>query len=122
MKRVVNVVQGVALLCTLAFAVLLFANEPDDAGAGGADVVATSDTTVVLSGEAVYANRCAGCHGGDGSGGLGPQLSGGRMVAEFPDIADQIAVITKGRGGMPGFGDKLSAAEIAAVAEYERSL
>jgi mono/diheme cytochrome c family protein len=118
-KRLVNVVQVAAVVCTLAFAVLLFANEPDD---GSPTTASSAGTTAAPNGAAVFANRCASCHGSDGGGGLGPQLSGGRVVARFPDIADQIAVITNGRGGMPGFGSRLSAQEIAAVAEYTRTL
>ena len=115
MKRLVTVVQVLAVGCAIAFVVLLFANEPDDQPAGGTPAAAVDGATV-------YENRCAGCHGGDGGGGLGPQLSDGRVVQRFPDIADHIAVITDGRGGMPGFGDRLSEAEITAVAEYERTL
>ena len=40
----------------------------------------------------------------------------------YPDPADQIAVVTNGRGGMPAFGDRLSAEEIAAVVEYTRTV
>ena len=121
MKRVVTVVQAAALLCALAFVVLLFANEPDDGG-GEAPSARSATGPAAISGAEVFANRCASCHGKDAEGGLGPQLSGGRMVLRFPEIADQIAVISNGRGGMPGFGDRLSAEEIEAVAEYERSL
>jgi cytochrome c551 len=120
MKRVVTVVQVFAVVCTLGFVVMLFANEPD---AGGA-AAPTNDApqTAKVSGADVYSNRCAGCHGGDGAGGLGPQLSDGKVKARFPDIAEQIAVITDGRGGMPAFGGKLTDEQIRAVAEYERSL
>ena len=40
----------------------------------------------------------------------------------YPDPADQIAVVTNGRGGMPAFGEKLSEEEIAAVVEYTRTV
>lgn len=121
MKRVVAVVQILAVVAALVFVVMLFANEPADGGAPVANGDSTTGTTV-LDGAQVFANRCASCHGSDAGGGLGPQLNGGRAVARFPDITDQIAVITNGRGGMPGFGDRLSAEEIEAVAEYTRSL
>jgi mono/diheme cytochrome c family protein len=121
MKRVVSVVQVVALLCTVAFVVLLFANEPDDADRGTAPAAGTGAPAEV-DGAAVFAQSCAACHGRRGDGGAGPQLSDGRVVERFPDIDDQIAVITDGDGGMPAFGDRLSEAEIRAVAEYERSL
>lgn len=122
MKRIVNLVQAAALLCALAFVVLLFANEPDKGGTTAAPTDEGAVEAAVIDGAAVFANRCASCHGRAGGGGLGPQLSKGRVVARFPDIADQVAVITNGRGGMPGFGTRLSAEEIEAVAEYVRSL
>jgi mono/diheme cytochrome c family protein len=121
MKRVVTVVQVAAVLCALAFVVMLFANEPNRAEPARASAGATTGTTVI-NGADVFANRCSSCHGSDAGGGLGPQLSQGHVVARFPDIADQIKVITNGRGGMPGFKAQLSAEEIRAVAEYERSL
>ena len=64
---------------------------------------------------------CIFCHGGDGSGGIGPRLAG-KVVVKYPDPADQIAVVTNGRRGMPSFATKLSAEEIAAVVEYTRTM
>ncbi len=68
----------------------------------------------------IYATRCAGCHGDEGQGVVGPALGGGEVAQRFPDIADQIAVIASGRGLMPGFDHILSDEEVRAVAEYER--
>lgn len=127
MKRLVAVVQIAALLCAVTFVVLLFANEPDEAGSTAAPPPANSDVDggndeAAVDGAEVFANRCASCHGSDAGGALGPKLSEGRVVERFPDIADQIAVIAEGQGGMPAFGDRLSEAEIQAVAEYLRTL
>ena len=128
-KRIVTVVQVAALLSAVAFVVLLFANEPDRAATAKPDTTNASSTSSATGGApaapdgaAVFANRCASCHGSDGGGGLGPQLSGGRAAQRFPNIADQIGVIANGRGGMPAFGSRLSEAEIKAVAEYTRTL
>ena len=66
--------------------------------------------------------NCAGCHGADGGGNNGPPLNNGLVVANFPDPADQVAVVTNGRGPMPSFGDRLSPEEIEAVVEYTRTL
>ena len=44
------------------------------------------------------------------------------MVAAYPEIDDQIAVITDGRNQMPPFGDSLTDAEIRAIAEHTRGL
>ena len=82
------------------------------------DVVAATG----VDGAAVFGRSCAGCHGGDGSGGIGPRLAGGRIVVAFPDAEDQIAVVTDGRGGMPAFGERLTPDEIAAVVEYTRTV
>lgn len=123
-KRIVSVVQVAALLCAVAFVVLLFTNEPDKGGAAATPSAPSSagGQPAAVDGAAVFANRCASCHGSDGGGGLGPQLSGGRAAQRFPNIADQIGVITNGRGGMPAFGSRLSEAEIQAVADYTRTL
>jgi mono/diheme cytochrome c family protein len=75
-----------------------------------------------VDGAAVFGDNCAGCHGGDGSGGIGPRLAGGRVVQRFPDPAEQIAVVTDGRGGMPAWRDQLTEEEIAAVVEYTRTV
>ena len=114
LRRIVSVVQVVALGCILVFVVLLFANEPDDGTA--------AQPAANAVGARVYAANCARCHGADGNGGLGPKLSGGAVVKIYPDPADQVAVVTAGRGGMPSFGGVLSAEEITAVVQYTRSL
>jgi len=125
LSTVVRVVQWVTAVAVVLFVVGLFVNPPsgslvvDDAGsedAGGGAAPAAVD------GAAVFAGRCASCHGGTGGGGSGPPLDGGRMVEVYPDVADQIAVVTNGRNGMPPFADRLSAAEIEAVVEHTRSL
>ena len=61
---------------------------------------------------------CVVCHGGLGTGGFGPKLSGDPMLAISPFV---IAQILLGRGQMPPFGDKLSDQQIAAVAQYIRT-
>jgi mono/diheme cytochrome c family protein len=57
-----------------------------------------------------------------GQGGIGPQLADGRVVDRYPNIEDQIAVVTNGRGVMPSFGGALSVAEIREVVRYEREV
>ena len=78
-----------------------------------------------INAESLYAQHCGSCHGIDGGGAIGPKLSDGAVVDAFPDIDDQIDVITDGLEGtpaMPPFDDALSDAEIRAIAEYERAL
>jgi mono/diheme cytochrome c family protein len=110
-KRVVTVIEIVVLLAAAVFFVLLFANEPD-----------TVSSATAAPGASLFAANCASCHGSDGGGGVGPQLSDGKVTAAFPDAADEITVVTNGRGAMPAFGKGLSADEIALVVEYTRTL
>jgi mono/diheme cytochrome c family protein len=114
MKRLVDVVQILALLAAAFTVVMLFANEPASPPSGGT-------TTAGADGAAIYSANCAGCHGATGGGAVGPALGGGAVVESLPDEADQIQVITDGRGGMPSFGGRLSEAEIQAVTDYTRN-
>jgi mono/diheme cytochrome c family protein len=117
-RLVANIVEGLVAAAAVVFVVLLFTNEPTPPPAANPEVVAAAGA----DGAAVFGQRCAGCHGGDGSGGIGPRLAGGRVVANFPDPQEQIAVVTNGRGGMPAFGERLSPEEIAAVVDYTRTV
>jgi cytochrome c oxidase cbb3-type subunit 3 len=69
----------------------------------------------------VYKDHCATCHGPSGGGGAGPKLAG-QVVADFPNIGDQITVIEHGKGGgaMPAWQGQLTAPQIEAVARYTR--
>lgn len=89
------------------------------------------------TGRSVYADNCSACHGDRGQGGVGPALSSVREV--WPSCTDHMEWIRLGsdrwqaeRGPtygaldsrintvMPGYGGKLTADEIAAVAAFER--
>jgi mono/diheme cytochrome c family protein len=92
----------------------------------------------VLEGATVY-SKCAGCHGGTGGGGVGPQLSGGAVIKQFPNIADHLSWVMEGSEGfrkaglktfgtsktsidngvMPGWAT-LSAEDLIAVVRHER--
>jgi mono/diheme cytochrome c family protein len=101
------------------------------------------ELTPLQLGERVYNNSgCAGCHGGNGEGGVGPALATGESVKTFPEEADHIAWVETGSAGvkgqpygaadreggqrvattgsMPGFAGQLSPEEISAVVLYER--
>lgn len=73
-----------------------------------------------LDGGELFARHCGACHGRDASGGFGPPLAGGRSLERFPDAADQVDLVRRGRGAMPSFADRLSAAEIEAIVRYVR--
>lgn len=71
---------------------------------------------------AIYAQRCAMCHGEDAKGGIGPDLT----VAEYANGKTPEAVtesISAGiGGGMPAFANQLKQEEIKALVDYLLSL
>lgn len=106
------------------------------AGCGGGDGGGTDPTALrspdptgsqaedagLVQGRDVYEQRCVSCHGVEGDGGVGGQLSDGATVENYPAIEDEIEVVADGLGQMPGFGSTLSAAEIEAVVRYTREV
>ena len=92
------------------------------ASPGQAPVPAGLDATDarLLSGRAIWVNRCQRCHGPTGNGGAGPRLAG-KVTANYPDPAVQVAVVRNGKGsGMPAWKNVLSDADIEAVVQYTR--
>jgi mono/diheme cytochrome c family protein len=81
-----------------------------------------ADDRALVEGRAVFIANCARCHGSAAQGGIGPKLAEGRAVERFPEIADQIEVVTDGRATMPSFRDALSPTEIRAVVRYLREV
>lgn len=108
-KRFVNLVEIIAVLAVLVFVIMLFANEPGGGGAANAS-----------PGAQIFQANCASCHGADGSGGVGPKLAG-TVAKKFPNVDDQIAVVTDGRSSMPSFDGDLTAEQIREVVEYTRT-
>lgn len=118
LRRFVSWFEMAAVLAVVVFVGMLFLNSPTPPPGTPAAVVEAAGG---VDGGALYGKRCAGCHGGDGSGGIGPRLAG-TMVAKFPDPADQISVVTNGRRDMPSFESSLTEEEIAAIVEYTRAV
>jgi mono/diheme cytochrome c family protein len=77
---------------------------------------------MATTGEGLYADICQGCHmpGGVGAVGAGvyPALAGNPKLAAagYP-----LALVIRGRNGMPPFGDLLSDSQVAAVVNYVRT-
>jgi len=115
LRMVVRAVRSIVAVATAAFVILLFTNEPQKPTPVPA--AGTANT-----GQTIFATRCSSCHGADAGGGFGPALAGGVVVRDFPNAADQAAVVTNGRGSMPSFKGSLSPQQIAAVVAYTRSL
>ena len=74
------------------------------------------------TGEAIYANVCAGCHMAAGEGaqgaGLYPALADNpRLIAKgYP-----LYVVMKGMNGMPPLGDMMTDEQVAGVVNYIRT-
>ena len=72
-------------------------------------------------GEAIYAGKCAGCHGKEGIGGIGVRLNGANII---PAVTDEFLykTITQGRPStaMPAW-PQLNADQVAGIITYLRS-
>jgi cytochrome c551 len=82
----------------------------------------TSSSTTTMpppNGAAIYAANCAGCHGADGSGGVGPDLRG---TVDAHGVEATTEVITNCRGAMPAWEGRLTPAQIAAVVDFLATL
>jgi cytochrome c551 len=89
--------------------------------AGGGSDGGGSTSTQTFDPAIVYRIRCGGCHGVDGSGGVGPKLADGAIAAKYPNIQDEIDIVTNGRNAMPAFKDRnMSREQIEAVVRYTR--
>ena len=84
--------------------------------AGGGDGDGGSDE---VSGEDVYGESCASCHGGTGEGGSGPSLVG---VDERLTREEQLTIVREGRGDMPAWEGELTPEEIEAVVDHQRTV
>lgn len=81
-----------------------------------------STTNLLDEGKKEFAARCASCHGADGKGGIGPNLTAKKYKygKTAPEVTSSIA---EGRpGGMPGFKNELSGDKLQGVVQYVLSL
>ena len=97
-------------------------------------LVSANKINYVAIGQEVYSGSaaCAGCHGANGGGGVGPAFIGGELYTTFPTCSDHVkcwqsevgaeygAENKISIGGMPGFQGKLTDEEIRAVVAFER--
>ena len=81
--------------------------------------IAPASGEVLAQGTAIFAERCAACHGQNGAGNIGPALNGSAHAWHHSDQDLRIA-IRDGipRTQMPGHGDALTQEEIDAVIGY----
>lgn len=81
------------------------------------------DAAGIAAGKTLYANNCVACHGAEGQGGVGPNLTddywlhGGSIGKVFHTI--QVGVVEK---GMMPWKDVFSAEQIAEISSYIKSI
>ena len=103
-----------------AFAVAVLLIGPQVIGAEKPPPTKQAVAATAASGKDIFTSSCGGCHtlaDAGTSGATGPNLDDAA-----PDAATVKAYVSGGGGGMPSFGDKLSNAEIDAVAAYVSSV
>ena len=102
----------IALASFVASAAFLFNQVETQANSGGSS-----------SPRSLYVQNCARCHGANGKAqtALGKQLEADDISGGISS-AKVIRTVTNGRGDMPSFRKKLTAAQIKAVAAYVNSL
>ena len=121
LRRLADGIEWIVFVAAGAAVVMLFtlAGADDGEEAADSDVAigaAVDDNAATADGEALYASRCANCHGDNGQGAIGPRLED--LSDRYPDRAQLLAIVANGRGIMPGFVTNLSADEIDAVIDH----
>jgi cytochrome c oxidase cbb3-type subunit 3 len=76
----------------------------------------------LAEGKKIYGERCAVCHGADGKGGIGPDLT--KKDLKYGKGDKELAEsIEKGRaGGMPAFGGQISHEQVEGLVAFVKSL
>lgn len=85
-----------------------------------AEISEEAFTELVTTGEGVFSNICAACHGAEGQGQVGPRLAGNTNLDRPEFVANRI-INGFPQHGMPAFRDQLSNEEIAGAATYVRN-
>jgi cytochrome c oxidase cbb3-type subunit 2 len=94
------------------------------------------DPTAIAEGKKAYDINCAACHGDDGKGGVGPDLTDREWLYVKKPIADatlyaiifdgtskdQLFENGKAKGGMPPWGDALGKKKVWSLVSYIRSI
>lgn len=89
--------------------------------------VGASKAADLEAGKAVFAKKCANCHGDDGKGNTS---MAGKLKVTMPDLtkasdksdADLMKILTEGKKPMTGYGKSLDQASIDNVFAYTKSL
>jgi len=75
----------------------------------------------LVEGRALFVANCQRCHGARGQGQVGPRLAG-VVTHSFPNIQNQINIVSNGAGQMPAWKGKLTPKQIHSVVRYTREV
>jgi cytochrome c oxidase cbb3-type subunit 3 len=89
---------------------------------GAAPAAAVDPEKLRAEAEKLYAANCAACHGAAGEGGIGPALKAPQYKYGKEPAAVQASIAKGQPGGMPAFGNQLTAAQVEALANYVTGL
>lgn len=88
---------------------------------------ASAAGTPVQDGAALFKSKCAGCHGADGSGGTAYGKKEHLRDLRSADVQKQsdaqlLAIVSNGKGKMPGYGKSLGADKCSQLVAHIRKL
>jgi cytochrome c oxidase cbb3-type subunit 3 len=86
-------------------------------GAPAAVAIKTEEERLA-EGEHLFAQSCAMCHGADGTGGIGSNLTQQEFIYGRSDDAIRSSIQNGRQGGMPGFTHQLSADQIESLLRF----
>jgi len=95
-------------------------------GSAGSSVLRAmlADGNALAAGKAIYGKNCVSCHGVDGGGSVGPNMTDDAWIHGDGSVVAIAEIVTKGvpEKGMVAWGPILKPDEIAKVSAYVRSL
>jgi mono/diheme cytochrome c family protein len=116
-----NILKSVVLAAFVVAGIFIFAARGTQATSA---FVSEAKFAGLASPRTLYVQNCARCHGSNGKAqtALGKKLEADDLTASTAGTSKIIRIITNGKGKMPSFRKKLTAAQITSLAGYVRSL
>lgn len=75
----------------------------------------TVTTAMVIKGQVIFGQKCAACHGSDGTAGIGNAAD---LKVSKLDSISIVKTITDGKGAMPPFAAQLTREAISDITHY----
>ncbi len=104
--------------------IIALSNPSNSSGPSDSELNAIlNDTSKVAAGKEIYTGKCAACHGPQGQGVIGPNLTDKYWI-HGSKISDIYKIIKNGvnEKGMPPWGGMLKQEELITVSAYVKSL